>query len=109
MKIAIIGSRTCPEVNIASYIEINPEAIISGGAKGADTYARKYAIEKGIPLIEYLPDYKTYGRIAPIIRNRQIIDACDSVLAFWDGKSHGTKRAIDYAKSQGKIVRIIEI
>lgn len=109
MKIAIIGSRTCPEINIASYIEAKPESIISGGAKGADTYARKYAIENGITLIEYLPDYKTYGRIAPIIRNRQIIDACDSVLAFWDGKSHGTKQAIDYAKSQGKAVRIIEI
>lgn len=40
MKLAIIGSRTCPQIDIASHLKYIPDTIISGGARGADTYAR---------------------------------------------------------------------
>ncbi len=86
-----------------------PDAIVSGGAKGADTYAREFAERKGIKFIEFLPDYKRYGRSAPLVRNRLIIDCCDEVLAFWDGKSKGTKYTIDYAERKGKPIKIIRI
>ena len=109
MHLAIIGSRDCPAVDIEAYIDEMPDAIVSGGAKGADTYAREFAIKKGIRLIEHLPDYSKYGRGAPMVRNREIIDDCDKVLAFWDGKSRGTKQTIDYAESKGKPIKIIKI
>ena len=109
MPLAIIGSRDCPAVDIEEYLDEMPDAIVSGGARGADTYAREYAIKKGIRLIEHLPDYKRYGKAAPLVRNRLIIDDCDKVLAFWDGKSKGTKYAIDYAEKMGKPVRVIRI
>lgn len=44
MKLAIIGSRTCPPVDIGSYLKYIPDVIVSGGAKGADTYAREFAL-----------------------------------------------------------------
>ena len=109
MPLAIIGSRDCPAVDIEAYLDEMPDAIVSGGAKGADTYAREYAIKKGIRLIEHLPDYSKYGRAAPLVRNRLIIDDCDKVLALWDGKSRGTKQTIDYAESKGKPIKIIRI
>ena len=109
MPLAIIGSRDCPAVDIEAYLDEMPDAIVSGGAKGADTYAREFAIKKGIRLIEHLPDYAKYGKIAPLVRNRLIIDDCDKVLAFWDGKSRGTKQTLDYAESKGKSIKIIRI
>ena len=109
MPLAIIGSRDCPAVDIEEYLDEMPDAIVSGGAKGADTYAREFAEKKGIRLIEHLPDYAKYGRAAPLVRNRLIIDDCDEVLAFWDGKSKGTKYTIDYAKKMGKPVRIVQL
>ena len=82
MPLAIIGSRVCPAVDIEEYLDELPDAIVSGGAKGADTYAREFAEKKGIRLIEHSPDYAKYGRAAPLVRNRLIIDDCDKVLAF---------------------------
>ena len=98
MKLAIIGSRKCPAIDIASYIEIMPDLIISGGAIGVDTLARQFAEQNNIPIIEFLPEYPKYGRKAPLMRNIQIVENCDFVIAFWDGKSPGTKFTIYYAQ-----------
>ena len=107
MRLAIIGSRTCPPVDIASYLHFVPDTIVSGGAKGADTYAKEYALKNGIPIIEFLPDYRKYGRKAPLMRNFQIVDNCDYLLAFWDGVSRGTKFTIDYAVKRGISLKVI--
>ena len=109
MKLAIVGSRNCPPVDIATHLWQVPELIISGGAKGADTYAREYAIRNGIPFIEYLPIYPIYGRKAPIIRDRLIVDSCDFLLAFWNGSSSGTRYTLEYAKRKGKPFKIVRI
>lgn len=78
--------------------------IVSGGARGADSLAEKYANENKINTDICLPDYNKYGRKAPFIRNKQIVNGSDVIIAFWDGKSKGTKHSIDYAKSKGKKV-----
>ena len=109
MKLAIIGSRTCPPVDIESYLKYIPDTIVSGGAKGVDTYAKEFAIKHNLKLIEFLPDYEKYGRKAPLERNKLIVDECDCVLAFWDGTSRGTKFTIDYAKEKNKPIKIILI
>lgn len=109
MKLAIIGSRTCPPIDIASYLKYIPDTIVSGGAKGADTYARLFAQQHNLKLIEFLPDYEKYGRNAPLIRNKQIVEECDCLIAFWDGKSRGTKYTLDYATKLGKPTKIVQI
>ena len=107
--LAIIGSRVCPPIDISSYLSFTPDTIVSGGAMGVDTYAREYAKMKGLKLIEFFPNYEKYGKCAPLERNKLIVDACDGVLAFWDGKSKGTKYVIDYAKEKGKPITIVQI
>lgn len=106
MKIAVIGSRNLIINNLGDYLPINVTEIISGGAKGIDSCAKKYALEKGIKLTEFYPEYQKYGKGAPLRRNLQIIDYADIVLAFWDGKSRGTKFVIEQCRKKGKTVRV---
>lgn len=109
MKLAIIGSRNCPEIDILSHLKNIPDTIISGGARGADTYAREFARTHGLKLIEFFPDYDKYGKRAPLVRNKLIVEECDCLLAFWDGQSHGTKYTLDYAKELRKPIKIVQI
>ena len=106
MKVALIGSRSLKIPNIEDYLPENTTEIISGGAKGVDTSAREYAFAKGLKLTEFLPEYDKYGRAAPLKRNLLIIENADLVLAFWDGKSKGTKHVIDNCRKNGVEVRV---
>lgn len=108
-RLAIVGSRTCPPIDITPFLPFVPDTIVSGGALGADTYAREYAIKNNIPIVEFLPDYKKHGRSAPIIRNIQIVENCDFLLAFWDGTSRGTKFTTDYAEKHGVPYKIVKV
>ena len=82
-------------------------SVISGGAKGADTLAERWANENNIPIILYKPAWKKYGRAAGLRRNENIIESCDFCLAFWDGKSKGTKFSIDLCKRLKKPIKVV--
>lgn len=56
--------------------------IVSGGAKGTDSLAEIYAEKYQLPLVVFKPDWQEYGRGAGIVRNREIIEAADIVVAF---------------------------
>ena len=101
MKVAVIGSRSLRVDDLGKFLPEDVTEIVSGGAKGVDTSAREYAQVHGIPLTEFLPDYRRYGRGAPLRRNITIIEYADLVLAFWDGKSRGTKYVIDQCRERG--------
>ncbi len=101
MKVAVIGSRGLIVNDLGKYLPENTTEIVSGGAKGIDTCARNYALSHDLKLTEFLPEYNKYGRGAPLKRNLQIIEYADVVIAFWDGKSRGTKYVIDNCKKQG--------
>lgn len=106
MKVAIIGSRNLMVKNLGQYLPENVTEIVSGGAKGIDTCAREYALKNNIKITEFLPDYNKYGRSAPLKRNVLIVDYSDVVLAFWDGRSRGTKFVIDKCRQCSKPVKI---
>lgn len=114
MKIAIIGSRETGNINfkllLENHLDVNVnDTIISGGARGIDTMAAIYARKHGMNLLEFRPDYATFGRGATFVRNRLIVDMADVVLAFWNGTSRGTKYTIEYAKKKYVPVIIIRI
>lgn len=106
MKIAVVGSRDITVTNIGSYLS-NAEEIVSGGALGVDRCAAEYARRIGIKLTVFLPQYECYGRAAPIVRNKKIVDYADTVIAFWNGSSKGTRSVISYARKTGKPCEII--
>lgn len=107
MKLAIIGSRNLTVNNLKEYISEDVAEIVSGGAKGVDECAKKYAQENAIKYVQFLPQYDKFARAAPLKRNEQIIDYCDEVLAFWDGKSRGTKFVIDRCNKMGKKIKVV--
>ena len=106
LKVAIIGSRTLQVNDLGEYLPIGISEIVSGGAKGIDTQAREYAKKNNLPLKEFLPEYHKYGRSAPLKRNLQIVAYADTVVAFWDGVSKGTKYVIDIYQKQGKKITV---
>ena len=109
MKIAVIGSRGLIVRDLEIYLPEETTEIVSGGARGVDTSARIYAKAHGIKLTEFLPDYNKYGKIAPLVRNLEIIDYADEVYAFWDGTSRGTKYVIENCRRKKKRVRVFMI
>lgn len=106
MKVATVGSRGLQVDHLETYLPDGVTEIVSGGARGVDTCARVYARSHQIKLTEFLPEYRKYGRSAPLKRNITIIEYADLVLAFWDGTSHGTKFVIDNCKKRGVPVRV---
>ena len=106
MKVAIIVSRSLINAEISKYIPENVTEIISGGAIGIDTLAEEIADKRRISKSIIRPAYDKYGKKAPLIRNKEIVKRAELVIAFWDGKSRGTKFTIDYAKKLNKEVKI---
>jgi hypothetical protein len=111
IKVGIVGVRKYDNYNefkklleeILTNLEISVSTVVSGGAKGIDTLAEKWAKENNIPVIIHKPDYSKYpGYYAPIVRNEFIVDDAELIIAFWDGKSKGTKNTIDITRRREK-------
>lgn len=117
MKVAVIGSRSIEydKLQMKAYellcenIPANCTEIVSGGAMGVDRLAEIYARKNNIPIKVFLPDYDKYGKRAPKIRNDQIVEYADYVIAFWDTVSTGTAHTVATAVMKGVTVRVIEI
>jgi len=115
MRIAIVGSRDFTdyekvEQEVLKHIKVEKiDKVVSGGAKGADTLAKKFAEKYKIPLLEFLPEWKKYGRGAGPMRNTTIIENADVVFAFPTKDSKGTRDSIRKAQELKKILYVIEV
>ena len=109
MKVAVVGSRNLNVRSIQHFLPAETTEIVSGGAKGVDTAAKKFAKEMQYKYTELCPDYKKYGKVAPLKRNDEIIDYADLVIAIWDGKSKGTKYTIDRSIKIGKSLIVYRV
>lgn len=87
-----------------NHIEIE---IVSGTANGADKLGEKYANEKGYLLKKFPADWDKYGKSAGFKRNVEMSNYADALIAFWDGKSKGTKHMIDLAKRYELKVKVV--
>lgn len=83
--------------------------IISGCARGADTLGIEYAERNNLPVKLIPADWDKYGKSAGYLRNEEMAKEADALIAFWDGKSKGTKHMIDLAKEQGLGTSVIKI
>ena len=106
LRVAVIGSRGIDQADLSRYIPEEATMLISGGAMGVDSLAEAYAAEKGLPIKVIKPQYSLFGKRAPLVRNRQIVECADLVVAIWDGESSGTAYTIDYAHEKGVPVRL---
>lgn len=115
MNVAIIGSRgfsnyNLVEVTMEIFQETHPliTTMVSGGARGADKLGEKWALNNNIPTKIFLAEWDKHGRAAGFIRNKDIIENADHVIAFWDGVSKGTKHSLDLCKKSGIVNTVIK-
>ena len=113
MRVIIAGGRNITDYSLVSTAlgesEFNPTEIVSGMAPGVDTLAIQYAKENNLPLKEFHADWNTYKRAAGPIRNRQMAEYGDALVAIWDGESRGTKNMIEEATKRNLQVYVKRI
>lgn len=116
MRIIIAGSRDfddypllCETMDkLTRKLDKKKLVILSGGAKGADKLGEQWAFERGVGTVEiYHADWTKHGKSAGPIRNEEMAENADVLVAFWDGKSPGTKDMISQAKKKGLKVRVV--
>ena len=81
--------------------------IVSGAARGADTLGERYAHERGYDVQQFPANWRRDGKAAGFIRNRQMADNADALIAFWDDRSRGTANMIDIARQKALPYRIV--
>lgn len=89
------------------FKHINDEIqIVCGLARGTDRLGERYAKKNGYKVVYFEPNWAEYGKSAGFKRNVEMAEYADALVAFWDGKSRGTKHMIDIAKEKGLDVRV---
>lgn len=112
-KVIIAGSRGFSNYpllaetmdNLLRNIRV-PITVVCGMARWADLLGEKYALDRGFQVQRYPADWDKYGKRAGYIRNEQMAQNADALVAFWDGESRGTKHMIDLAHRYGLKVRV---
>ena len=109
MKVIIAGSRDIEEEYACALVQSAIQQsgfadhiteIVHGGCRGIDAAAQRVC-EGGWPIKVFEADWKQHGKAAGPIRNRQMADYADALIAVWDGKSRGTKNMINVAAEKG--------
>jgi hypothetical protein len=111
-RVAVIGSRDgIPASLIRSMIDDLPMncVVVSGGARGVDSLAARFASQRGLDVVEFFADWDAHGRSAGFLRNRVMAANADYVLALWNGSSRGTGHMIAEAKSRGIPVKVVKV
>jgi hypothetical protein len=116
MKTIIAGCRDFSDYRLllkqVDYYRLHKNEItevVSGCATGADELGERYANENQIPIKHFPADWNQYKKAAGPIRNREMAQYADVLIAVWDGKSKGTKNMIDEMNKLMKPVFIIWI
>ena len=107
MRLVIAGSRKITEYSVVQYVMqqtqfAKPLVVLSGCARGVDSLAIRWANEERVK-VEYWPaDWASHGKHAGYMRNVDMVNAADALLAVWDGDSRGTAHTIGYARATSK-------
>jgi len=110
MRTIIAGSRKCPHYHL--ICQAMEEAgweittVISGCAKGADTFGEQYAEEHGIPVERHPADWERFGRSAGPHRNHEMAQCAEALIAVLYPGSRGTENMIQEAKDAGLKIHV---
>lgn len=114
MKVIIAGSRTASFHQTAIAVHMSGiyseiTEIVCGMSHGADLHGKRYAEMHGFPVKEFPADWQKHGKAAGPIRNRQMAEYADALIAVWDRQSRGTASMIQEAKKRGLRVFVFQI
>lgn len=109
MKLAIVGSRDYAyRARVLAFVDRLKfdTIVVSGGARGVDTWAEVAAERRGLQTEIYrvtAADWERIGKSAGRRRNAVVVEKADWVVAFWDGASPGTLDTICKARDADKL------
>ncbi len=110
MRTIIAGSRTITDyavvVEAVRASEIVPSVVLSGAARGVDVLGERWAADHRITLERYPAEWHIWGKAAGAIRNKQMAEKADALIAVWDGESPGTRDMIHKALTARLIVYV---
>lgn len=110
MKTIIAGGRDLADhVHLTSAMQEcpwTPTEIVSGGARGIDALGEEWAENNAVPVRRFPANWKSHGRAAGPIRNREMAVYAEALVAVWDGSSRGTRNMIEEAKKRGLKVHV---
>lgn len=114
-KVIIAGGRDFADMDLLSqtilglysYSELSSLEIVSGRARGTDRLGEVFAHEHDIPVKFFPAEWDKHGKAAGFIRNKEMAEYADVLVAFWDGKSKGTSHMINLAKAQDLSVHVV--
>ena len=113
MRVIIAGGRDFNDYQLlkdkVNYYMSNASdvTVICGEANGADSLGKRLAKENGWSVKSFHAKWDLYGKSAGYIRNKEMADNTDVLIAFWDGKSKGTANMIEIAKKKGIPIRVV--
>lgn len=111
MRLAIIGGRDFSDYGLLCAVMAKVRTplteVVSGAAAGADRLGARWGREHGVWVRELVPLWAMHGKKAGFLRNSDIIETSDAVLAFWDGVSSGTRDSIHKARQHGLVVHVV--
>ena len=110
VKVIIAGSRSISSLEEVTKAIKESEFTITeevcGEAQGVDQLGKFWAYNLGIPTKQFNPKWNVYGKAAGPIRNREMAEYADALVAIWDGKSKGTANMISEMKKLGKPISV---
>lgn len=110
VRVAVVGGRDFQPLQLVwDFVQALPQdaTVVSGGAQGVDSAAEEAAKISDLKVVTFLPDWNKHGKRAGYLRNVQIVQAADVVVAFWDGASKGTKLSLDIGLKAKKPVLVV--
>lgn len=113
MKVIIAGSRNFNNYNLVEEtiekLGLEIDEVVYGGAAGADYMGLLWARKHQVKVKTFLAEWSAYGGAAGPLRNKQMAEYGDYLLAFWNGKSKGTRSMINEMKKKGKHGEVIYV
>jgi hypothetical protein len=113
MRVIIAGGRYFEDMGLLTEFmdtvrtNFDITEIVHGGAKGADMLGEAWALASRIPTRCFPADWQKHGLRAGPIRNAEMAQYADVLVAFWDGESKGTKNMIQTMKQAGKLAIVV--
>lgn len=115
MRTIIAGGRNFGDVYLLNNtmkmlhdLGLSVTSVTCGEATGADKLGKQWAEQQFLPVDSHRAKWKEYGKSAGYIRNAAMAECSDLMVAFWDGKSKGTKHMIDLALKKGLLVQVVK-
>lgn len=117
LKLIVAGGRDFNDYELLSttvmYLanrvyQASQVSIVCGMARGADMLGHHFATEHDVKVYEFPANWSGLGKRAGFMRNTEMGKFADSLVVFWDGKSHGTKHMMDFMTQLGKPVHVVK-